>query len=160
MLQQLPKAMGKAVLRRALMKAGAPIANAMRLNAPHGAPDFIGPRRKTLAQSIAISTKLKSSQQRFRRFSGSEVVVYVGSTAPHAHLYEFGTVMRKTQTGKSTGRMPANPFARTAWDSTKHEALRILSFEVEVELLKAVKRLRRRAERGTIGKRQTMELLG
>lgn len=162
MLQQLPKSMGKAVLRRALIKAARPTEDAMRSNAPISKrPGEYG--QGNLRASITVSTRLKPSQREFNSFSKTEVVVYVGSTAPHAHLVEFGTGPRayKTKDGNlhNTGQMPANPFARTAWESTKEVALKILAKELEVELLKAVKRLRTRAERGTLGNRAVRELL-
>ena len=180
MLQQLPKAMAKGVLRRALMKAGRPIEAAARRNAPNSSPDLIGPRQFTLAQSIIVSPKLAESQRKKNTaLTRSAIIVFVGSTHPLAHLVEFGTRKRYQQgkkvstyttaagktkdvhlVGRYTGQMPANPFMRTAWEATKHEALRILVKEIETELLKAVKRLRTRAERGTLGKRQVKELLG
>jgi HK97 gp10 family phage protein len=141
MLNELPKAMSKTVLKNALKKAAAPIRAAAEANAP------IGPTGN-LKKSMVVSTELKSHKVRAKK----SVIVFVGSTAPHAHLVEFGTAPRYQENGKYTGQMPANPFFRHAWDATKHEALQIFIKEMETELLKAVQRLRARAEKGTLSK--------
>lgn len=150
MLQDLPRAMGKNVLRNALKKAAAPILAEAQQNVP----------RKTgkLAKSLAISTNLKRSQ-RGERLPGA-VEVFVGATAPHAHLVEFGTGPRHTTGGREKGQMPANPFFRRAWEATKGKALEILLTELREQLLKSVRRLRKKAESGTLGKRAVKDLLG
>ena len=151
MLDQLPKAMSKTVLKNALKKAAAPIRAAAEANAPAGPTG-------NLKRGMIISTELKSHKVRARK----SVIVFVGAdavSAPHAHLVEFGTAPRYHENGKYVGQMPANPFFRHAWDATKHQALQIFVKEMETELLKAVLRLRTRAERGTLSKRATEELL-
>jgi HK97 gp10 family phage protein len=150
MLQDLPKAMSKTVLRNALKKAGAPIRDEAAANAPHGPTG-------NLAKSIVVSTKLKKSQRR-RMKQRDAVEVFVGATAPHAYLVEFGSAERQRKNGASTGVMPSNPFFTRAWDATKATALKILVAEIRVELLKAAKRLRERAEKGTLSKRSTEAL--
>lgn len=153
MLKQLPKAMGKTVLRNALKKAAIPIRDAAKENVP------IGPTGN-LKDSIGISTRLKKSQRRGRIRSKDRVEVFVGSSAPHAHLIEFGTVERFRKGARgATGAMPATPFLTQAWDATKQEALQIIQKELLTELLKAVKRLKTRAGKGTLGKRMVKELL-
>lgn len=145
MLEQLPKAMGKTVLRNALKKAGEPTKIAATANAVQ--------RTGNLAGSIVVSQKLKRGQRRHKNRDRSTVEVFVGATAPHAYLVEWGSTDREHKSGKSTGSMPAQPFFRTAWDATKGEALRILVHEIQQELLKAAKRLRTKAGKGTLGKK-------
>src|SRR5262245_34330795 len=44
---------------------------------------------------------------RYRRSKG-KTVGYVVSTSPHAHLWEYGTQVRKTREGWNRGRMPSH----------------------------------------------------
>lgn len=153
MLRQLPKAMGKTVLRKALKKAAIPIRDAAKEKVPRGPTG-------NLEESITIATRLTKSQRRGQIRQKDTVEVFVGSTAPHAHLIEWGTVerFRKGSRG-ATGKMPAVPFLTRAWDATKKEAWNILKKELANELVKAAERLRKRAVKGTLGKRQVKELL-
>lgn len=152
MLKQLPKRMGKTVLRNALKKAAIPIRDAAKANVPRGPTG-------NLEESITIATQLKKGQRRRKIREKDTVEMFVGSTAPHAHLVEFGTVERFRKGGGATGEMPASPFLTNAWDATKNEALDILRKEILTELVKAAERLRKRAIKGTLGKRMVEELL-
>lgn len=159
-LEELPTiAMQKTVIRNALQKAAKPIADVAKSYCPQGPTG-------NLAKSIKISTVLKRSQRKGRYTDPKAVEVFVGSTSPHAHLVEFGTVERilpkprKVELDghwveiKTTGKMPANPFMRRAWDSTKDMALKIFTKEMRNELYKAAKRLAKRAEMGKLTKAQ------
>jgi len=150
-LKQLPKTYSRTVLRNALKKAGKPIQDAARINAPVDEGD--------LQKSIMISTRVKG--RRVKAKTGA--IVFVGSTAPHAHLVEFGTVERFKKSknvfsraygsgGSSTGKMPANPFFTQVWDRTKMIAYNILKIELWNELERASKRLATRAKKGTLSK--------
>lgn len=151
LLDQLPKAMGKAVLVKSLLKAAVPIKDEIMGTVP------VGPTGN-LRDSIEISTKLNPSQRKGHKRQVAEV--FVGSTAPHAHLMEFGTVERtQKSTGRRTGMMKKKPFLRQAWDAKKERALEILKKEIWTELLKAVKRLRKQSEKGTLSKRNEEFLL-
>lgn len=156
MLEQLSKSMGKTVLRNALKKAGQPIADAATANVARidtGA----------LRDSMAVSTKLKRSQKAGGYRDRTAVNVFVGpeaKRAPHAHLVEFGTGPRfQKKTGRYTGQMPAAPFMRPAFDATKEKALDIFIKEAAAELLKSVKRLRKRAATGKLGAAQLRALM-
>ena len=166
MLKQLPRSMSKTVMRNTLKKAAKPIQVEAKMNAPVGATG-------NLKDSIVISTKLKKGQRRAAMRLG-EVVMYVGSTAPHAHLVEFGikphSIVPKKKNvlasqdavfGKSVEHpgTTANPFFRTAWDATKDQAYKILQTEVWKELDKSVGRLLKKAEKGTLGKGASRALL-
>jgi len=138
MLSELPKAMGKTVVRNALKKAAKPIKDAAAEGAPGG---------------IKKSMKIDDKRGGKRVKSNKAVYMFVGPTEPHAHLVEFGTGPRYHKSGKYVGKMPPNPFMRKAWDSMKDRAFEILKEELSNELMKAAKRLKTRAERGTLGKR-------
>jgi HK97 gp10 family phage protein len=138
MLSELPKAMGKTVVRNALKKAAKPIKDAAAEGAPGG---------------IKKSMKIDDKRGGKRVKSKKAVYMFVGPTEPHAHLVEFGTGPRYHKSGKYVGKMPPNPFMRKAWDSMKDRAFEILKEELSNELMKAAKRLKTRAERGTLGKR-------
>lgn len=150
MLHDLPRAMGKTVLRNALKKAAQPVEDAAILGVPRDTGN--------LQEHINISTTIKRSQGASR--TPGQVDVYVGSSSPHAHLVEFGTGPRYTTGGGFKGQMPANPFLRKAFEATKERALKILIDELREQLMKAVRRLRKKAESGTLGKRAVKDLLG
>lgn len=152
MLRQLPKTMSKAVLRKGLQKAAVPTREAAIGNVPQG-------ETGKLKESIKIATRLKRSQRRGRLPRKDAVEVFVGSDAPHAHLVEFGTKERYRDSGGRTGRMPEAPFLSQAWERTRHQALDIFANQTAEELEKAAKRLRKRAEKGTLGKKAIRELL-
>ena len=162
MLQELPKSMGRSVMRKVLRKAAKPTEVAAKANVPKGDTG-------NLQDSIGISSRLTKNQRRHKSRNRDEVEVYVGSNAPHAHLVEFGTQERfrgaqgarsaRTYTGGSTGIMPANPFLTRAWDATKRKALVIIRDELAAELPKAAARLLKRAQKGTLGKRAVQELI-
>jgi HK97 gp10 family phage protein len=158
-LGELSKATARNVLRRVLMKAGEPMAEAMRQKAP----DDPSTEGRDLKSSIAVSPRLKNSvgQAEFasvmrmggsvaqartamrdarRAANGSFAEVYVGPGRGGAHgvLQEFGTVNH-----------PPQPFMRPAWDQEKDGALEIIKRELGGEIDKAVKRARvRRAKKG------------
>lgn len=154
-LKDLPKTYAKTALQNTLKIAGKPIKEEGRKNAP------IGPTGN-LAKSIEISTKLKGRRLKTRE----SVIVFVGSTAPHAHLVEFGTVERfayskpkkrwnKTEgdhAPKSVGVMPSNSFFTHTWDKTKFKAYRIIQKEMWNQLVKRSKTLATKAAKGTLSK--------
>lgn len=179
-LKELPKAMQRTPILNALKKAGEPT----RALAAATAPESSEPHAKKLKDTIIISTRLRASQKvkRGLRARRDVVEVYVGSTSPVAHLVEFGTVerfrtgamkrwwMKKHGRGDverglkrpgylgSTGHMPGSPFMTRAWDSTKAGALDITRRELWNEVVKAARRLRKRAEKGTLSIRTMREM--
>lgn len=156
MLTQLPTvAMQKGVVKRALLKAGQPVADEGQMNATSRKRSFLGGRKSgfgRLARSIKVSAKLKGSQNKGKQNRKSALTIYVGSTSPLAHLIEFGTTERKTKEGASRGFISPQPFMRPAWDRKKDACLKILAKEMEAELLKAARRLATKAAKGKLGK--------
>ncbi|RVQ23048.1 HK97-gp10 family putative phage morphogenesis protein [Sinorhizobium meliloti] len=136
-LAELPKATGKAVLRRTLIKAGEPLADDMRAKAP----DDPATGGNDLRSSIGVGTKLSKRQAKLHRKefkndkASAEVFVGAGPV-PHAHLQEFGT-----------SRHGPQPFARLAWDAGKNQVLDTIKDELAVQITKAAQRLARKAAR-------------
>ena len=127
-LQELPKATGKNVLKRALMDAGQPVLDAAR----SAAPQLSG----ALQRSHTVGTKLTRSQKK-ENTPESTVEVYVGpSGLVQAITQEFGTRVA-----------PAQPFMRPAWDANKVRALLMVRDSLADEIEKARARLARKAAR-------------
>ena len=156
MLKELPKSTRKTVVRNSLKKAAKPIADAYKRNIPQSGRAT----GKTLADRVEITSKLKPSQRSFGPRDRTMVEMFVGSSAPHAHLVEFGTGPRyQKETGRYTGSMPPNPYLRNAFDATRRQALEILRDEMWKNIMRSAERIRKKAVRGTLGKRQHAELL-
>jgi len=79
--------------------------------------------------------------------------IYFTNLANHAHLIEWGTADRETKKGKSTGQGTATPFMLPAYLATKDQVEREMFIQLSSELVKLGKRIRKRAEAGTLGKR-------
>jgi HK97 gp10 family phage protein len=139
-------------IQRSLIKASAPIVEHAQRLAPRNEDNGGKPH---MADKIKVSTTLSRRQRRgFRGRKKGEVYAYIGA-GPRgpAVLAEFGTQMRRWRRGKSTGRMPATPFMRPAWEAGKEKLLDDFSAALWVDIEKAVRRARRRAQRGTTGRR-------
>ena len=152
-LEQLPTvSMKRGVVRNALKKAAAPIAEDAKNNAPWAPKPAEYAKSKHFRDTIKVSTSLKKSQR--GRTDRSRVTVYVGSTAPHAHLIEFGTTARYTKSGAYRGFTSPNPFLRKAWDSNKMKSLDLLKDELWKAIQKSAKLLAKKAAKGTLTKGQ------
>lgn len=129
-LGELPKAAGKAVLRRVARKALEPFDKAWRAKAPH----LTG----QLEESGGISTKLTKRQARLnrKRDDKSSIEMFSGPNNPAAVPQEFGTVDQSAQ-----------PFMRPAWDETQDETLAIVKTELGTEITKTADRIARKAAR-------------
>lgn len=127
-LAELPKATGKNVLKRTLLKAGAPIASMAASLAPH--------LKGKLRQSFGTGTKL-SRRQRSQHKQESSVEVFAGAgPLVQAITQEFGT-----------RNHPPQPFMRPAWDANKRPALESIKDDLRDEIEKARARLARKAAR-------------
>ena len=147
-LSELPTlSMKKTVVRNALKKSAIPIRDRAKENAQKLSFDS-----ESIAESIKISRSLKKSQR--GRADRSRVSMYIGSTHPLAHLFEFGTAERVTKSGAYRGYIPPNPFMRQAWESKKKSALDRLGEELWKALEKSAKMLHKKALKGTLTKGQ------
>lgn len=127
-LAEFPKATGKAVLRRALLKAGEPIKGSAAARAPR--------LRGKLQMSIGSGTKLSRRQKRMHQ-PESTVEVFVGAGAlVQAITQEFGTVDH-----------PPQAFMRPAWDENKTLAMSSIKQELTDEIMKTAKRRAQKAAR-------------
>ena len=62
--------------------------------------------------------------------------------APHAHLVEFGTKARTRKKRGSTGTMPAFPFMRPAFESTKERVLQAFVEKIQTYLITKLNKTR------------------
>lgn len=109
-----------------------------------------------MSRKLAISTTLSRRQRRERRQRGSAdnfAALYIGAgpTGPGV-LDEFGTRPRRHKSGKSTGRAPAQPFMRPAWENFKDAILAEFTKELWVQIEKSAKRIARRQAKLLRGK--------
>ncbi len=127
-LNELSKATGTNVLKRALKAAADPISSAAKQKAPR----FSG----HLQQSVKPSDKL-SRRQKSLYHKESEVEIFVGPAAlVQAITQEFGTVTNHPQ-----------PFMRPAWQENKHAALDSIKDILAEEIEKARVRIARKTAR-------------
>ncbi|MEC9433875.1 MAG: HK97-gp10 family putative phage morphogenesis protein [Pseudomonadota bacterium] len=151
----LKKATARNALRKALVKAGRPVADAAIRNAPREWGDLEGSIRVSTkrphdanAGKAAFAAAMRGGATRAEAgvaaraanaAAGSDFAeVWVGpGRQPQAITQEFGTEHH-----------PAQPFMRPAWDAEKNRALDIAVEEIKVEVGKSVDRARRRAAKG------------
>lgn len=127
-LDELPKATGTNVLKRALLKAAEPI----EARAEQLAPRLSG----ALQRSVTAGTKLSGRQKKQHR-KESKVEIFVGAGAlVQAITQEFGTAHH-----------PPQPFLRPAWAANKVKALNSIKELLAEEIEKARARLARKAAR-------------
>lgn len=127
-LAELKKPTQTNVLKRALMKAGAPVERDAETRAPE--------LRGHLRRGIGIGTKLTRRQKALHR-KESKVEVHIGAGGhPQAHLQEFGTAHHAPQ-----------PFMRPAWDNNKMRVLHSIRNDLATEIEKARQRAARKAAR-------------
>jgi len=154
--KQLPQAVNKRIVTKALTKASQPVKEA--------AKSIVRKDDGGLAESIVVSTRLFRKQKKFGSFKVGDITIYVGPSFPkgsHGILVEFGTKARvQKTTGRSTGTMPSIPFMRPAWDSTKSRVIAAIHKELWESMVKVVRSLRKRAEKGTLSASQTRFFLG
>jgi len=123
-LSELPKSTAKAAARRWLKAAGKPIMEHARSLAPEASGN--------LKSSYRVGTRLSKAQRKKTRRE-SEVEVYIGPNDPAAIQTEFGNDHQRAQ-----------PHLRPAWDAGKTRALEDLKKKAFGDVLKTVKRYRKR----------------
>lgn len=132
-LMELPsRATQRNVVRRVLLKAAEPIAEAMKQNSEHFR------RTGTLEESIDVGTKLSNRQARIKKKDkrlgkdSSHVEVFAGAgsaSSGYAHLKEFGDF-----------NSAPDPFARPAFDGEKENALNTIKNDMWGEIKAAAER--------------------
>lgn len=139
-LGELPKATGKAVLRRAGVKALEPFVAKWKSMAPVDANPASTPHRPpgTYRDSIHAGTKLNKSQARTAKREGkSSVEVYAGTNDVAGVQTEFGNAHQAAQ-----------PAGRPAWDGSQTQVLELVGSGLFTEIEKAAARLARKAAKG------------
>lgn len=132
-LRQLSKRTGKAVLRRTLLKAAAPMAE----HAQSLAPERSGQLKKSVGVGTKLTRRQRGLHRKFFRSDKAAYEVFVGaSSAPQAHLREFG----------SDG-FPMQPFMRPAWDLHKLATLDRIKTTLRAEIDRSARRAARKAAR-------------
>ncbi len=131
-LSNLPKATGKATLRKVLKEAGEPLAQSMRSLAPKD--------EYHLSESIDVGTRLTRRQRSLHKAQGggqdfSEA--FVGANNPAGVQQEFGNENHTAQ-----------PFARPAWDSQKNNVLHIITHRLWTAIEEAAARVAKKAAKG------------
>ena len=154
MLARLGPTLGPATMTLALQVAAEPLVTAAKSLAPY---DEERTRGKHLRDSIGAHTKLKRSQRAMMSRPGF-AFVFVGpdTSAPHAHLLEYGHVMtvnRGRNKGQEIRHVPAYPFMRPAWDLTRAEVLERLRRQVHDVLASTARAAHRSAWHGTLDQR-------
>lgn len=129
----LSRAVGKAVLRRAAIAAAEPMARVMRSLAPKDELD--------LSESIDVSTKLSARQaalhRKMFRNDRDAVEIFVGpGPDPAAHIQEFGSE-----------HVTPQPFARPAFDQEWRGFIDKARVEIADQLQRAAERAARKAAR-------------
>jgi len=166
-LAQFSKATGKAVLRRTLVKAAAPIRATAKAYAPFLEGD--------LEKSIKVTTKAprghdagKTAFYDVMRGGGSKgeavgamrsaraanpndatAEAFVVAKDRIAYAVEFGTGERvQKSTGKSVGKMTPDPFMRPAFDTKAPVAAGIIKETLRAEIAATASRIRAKAAGG------------
>lgn len=126
-LGELPKAAGKAVLRRVARAALKPVEDAARSLAPVA--------DGTLRDSITTGTRLTKRQaSQARRETKSSIEMHTGTSNQAAVPQEFGTAEHGAQ-----------PFMRPAWDQNQGQVLEHVGTELGSEIEKTAARGARKA---------------
>ena len=150
-LEQLSKASGKNVLRRALKAAAEPMADLARSLAPNDPSTGGFDLQKSITVGSRLSRREKSEHRRMFRNDRASVEMFVGAgPLPQAVYSEFGTaphVNKGLFAGTMNPGVAPQPFMRPAWDQDHKALLDRLGKEIWVEIEKAMARAERKAAR-------------
>lgn len=137
-LQELPDALQKQLVEQTLVESAKPMLDAAIAAAPDAEPTGKG-----IVDHMFVTPDLNRSQKKSERAPRiDEAKVYVGSSAPQAHLNEWGTGPRhQDTTGRYVGEMPAKPFLRPAFDATAPSVIHRFAERIKIVVEAAAKRL-------------------
>lgn len=148
-LKQMAASTARRTTQRAMARALEAVAHTARALAPVGTDGY---NDGYLKASIGISSKLTKRQAREARSFGLSrdvAIMYVGPSAPHAHLVEFGTGPRHKKNGQFVGAMPPDPFMRPAWDQNRDTVLDRLTDDLREEIDKTLARAAKRSAKAS-----------
>lgn len=123
-LREFPETVQRRIVRAALNAGMRVMAKGFRAAAPKGPT---GNLRKSIGQRIVnrrgMITTAKVGIDVGKLTLKKAASKLVSASAAHGHLVTLGTKQRRVRkTGKSVGRMTANPFIRRAYDANKSAA--------------------------------------
>jgi HK97 gp10 family phage protein len=131
-LKELPKQMTHAILGSAHVAAAKPLVEKAKLTAPEGPTgnlvDSIGAVKTSIKRADAIGQVFVGPRRKGR---------YKGY---HGHMVEFGTKRRKTKKGANRGVMPAKPFMKPSFESTKNEVERQIATQIGRVVVRTMRR--------------------
>lgn len=141
-LDDLPKATGKNVLRRAAAKALQPVVTRMAQLAPYDPED-----RDEDGRHLNETMRTQNAKARLARALGDDPknsVTVLAGPAPIGKRARSNAIWQE----EGTVSMPANPYARPAVDAEADGVIARVRDELAAELKKAAARLARKAARG------------
>jgi len=164
-LQELGEVGAESAMEAALKKGLKPMKAAAEALAPRSSdePSVSGGLRQPLRFSILIRAALSKSQKRKRakRGQGEFAEVFLGSSAPHAHLVAFGH-RQLVSRGPRKGQPPAGkgakthvagkPFLRPAFDSHVQGTLKITGQELGKRVAAVRKRYLKQIQKGKLSR--------
>lgn len=161
-LGQFSKATARNVLRRALIKAGEPIAAKARLLAPDDPDGPADDVKNSITVSVRTANKVGKAAYASAKHSGktdAEAVDAMRSAQRHAKgRGSFAEVDVGPSAGRNarvgilqefgTSHHPPHPFMRPAWAAHKHDALVLISQHLGEEIEKAAARAAKKKPKG------------
>lgn len=166
-LAALGPKLGPAALGLALEDAAAPTIALAEALAPY---DPTREKGRHLRQTIKVTSKLKRSQRAF--VDPGTVVRFIGPTARHGSLVEFGHRIISSHAKRPTtragrrrdarlvlGRAKALPFLRPAWDATRSQVLERFAARAWAIIRATAAGARAAAESGTLDQRAAGSIL-
>lgn len=127
----LPAKVNKKILLSAFRKGARPLIKQARVNAPKDEGD--------LKRSIGTVTAKPKNRNKAAVRIGPRRGKAKTANGFHGHLVEFGTAPRKTESGRFTGAMPANPFMAPAWESEKGDVQKTINDSIGEVVEKVIK---------------------
>ena len=164
-LDALGEELKSEVLTDALRRAAQPLLDRAKQLAPRSDDPL---QKRHLADSIKTSRRGGKRARLLLSVSGAASIL-AGPSAPHGHLVEFGHAIvvggkasarltrRDLRAGKKAGttigHVPAHPFMRPAWDSTREEVVNSIKRQIGEALERRIKSLARKARTGKFTKK-------
>lgn len=130
-MELLPVKVQKSIARKVLRAASTPVMQEGRRNI------------ERVVSEDARGQLAKSMGRKFKTYPFKQMtIVLVGPRQPegrHAHFVEFGTGPRYHASGKYVGEMPAMPYMRPAFDTTRDTVRSTIATKLGDEIEKAAK---------------------
>ena len=145
--------LGKGLTEQVLEEVLRAPAKAIRAEARARAPKSGTGGTKALSRRIKISSRLSRRQMAIRGGKKHLIEIFVGPTAPHSHLIEYGfwhTVNRGPKKGTRTRFVAPRPFWRPSVAVVAPKFDRMIIDGLRPAIDRVVKRVRSQARRGKV----------